>query len=950
MENRLDLRIRLEKFLKTKLFIYFIYLILPYIFFAIGINIFKIALAPGDGSIFGVPTKIFTVDLQLWNPYIQSGTFPFKDIGWQSLYLPGIVVMRLFPNLFGYNLLLLFHYSMAGFFTFLFLTKLKLKNTASFIGGVTFMFSGFLSAHKGHHTMMMASAYLPVVLCFFESFVGSKKISMLFLSALAFGLSILADYTAVSMYIGMVTFPYIIFRVLTDPESHGKPILKKILAIAVISSVIFIVGLLISAVEIVPILESLNYVTRAGISYDFFASYSFSFKLLPLLIFPYIYGTHSPSFFQPAYFGPWNLTEMAGYMGILPVLSAGLAFFLFRKKNEQIYFWTAVSFVAFMLVLGDSTPLYKLMYRVPVYNMFRASARNWLEVNFAIAILSSYFVHYIITDGQLNKQRYYGGIHWITAGLFAIVLFILVAAKELISSQEIKQLWLENTRIISPAVYIPLIIIFISIALLYLLYRYRGNRTLWILITITLFFDLFSFGHFHDTAYPDYKFFQSKLNEVAEFFDSVNTDKNQYRVLSLNMMDFENQLYPSMNLLYGFNVTNGYSSIWLKDYKDLTTFEANGLTTKKYQLLDNSRILSLLSTRYIITSDPVDKNFLQTLLVNTKTGSDKLIVDGFNNNAWNFFSPERVTDHSIVLKSKDLREVSLIQIPFGLQPKTNYEVTFKARVPDSVTSGDNTLIVDFLGENYDGLEQEAQFDATMMTDEFQEFSTVFYSGETSPESAYLRFFTFSNMPYEIKDVRLITTSSAVQYWGNKQFASGTFFLYDKKYESSTGVAVYENLNFLPRARFVENIIVAKDSAAVIGIMWYDDNFNPSATALVEGYAGNTNFHDGEVLSADYSNNSVVTLMVRTGQSGFLVLSDSWYPGWKAFVDGEETEIYKTNAVSRGVLIEGAGEHQVQFRFVPMSFYIGLGITSATLVAMIVAISVQYFSLIKFSNH
>jgi uncharacterized membrane protein YfhO len=75
----------------------------------------------------------------------------------------------------------------------------------------------------------------------------------------------------------------------------------------------------------------------------------------------------------------------------------------------------------------------------------------------------------------------------------------------------------------------------------------------------------------------------------------------------------------------------------------------------------------------------------------------------------------------------------------------------------------------------------------------------------------------------------------------------------------------------------------------------------------------------------------VRLKVKTGDSSFLVLSDSYYVGWKAYVDGKETPIYKTNATSRGVVIQGAGEHQVTFRFVPVSFYIGLALSLLTLV-------------------
>lgn len=81
----------------------------------------RVPLAPGDGHISGLPTKLFGAHLPAWNPYLQAGTFTFKDIGFQSLYLPSILVMAAFPNPFGYNLLILSHYALTGIFTFLFL-------------------------------------------------------------------------------------------------------------------------------------------------------------------------------------------------------------------------------------------------------------------------------------------------------------------------------------------------------------------------------------------------------------------------------------------------------------------------------------------------------------------------------------------------------------------------------------------------------------------------------------------------------------------------------------------------------------------------------------------------------------------------------------------------------------------------------------------------------------
>lgn len=912
-----------------------IYFILPYLFFAWGIDFLHVPLAPGDGVIQGVPTKIFSAGLHLWNPYIQTGTFPFKDIGWQALYLPGILVMRIFPNPFGYNLLLLAHYSMAGFSTFLYLKKLNLKRIASFIGGISFMFCGFLAAHKGHHTMVMAASYLPVILYLFETFLSTKKASRLFLTALAFGLSILADYTAVSMYIGMILLPYILFRVFTGQEYRDKTVLKKIIAITGITMTIFGAGIMVAAVEVLPIIESLKYINREEISYSFFSSYSFDYKLLPLLIFPFFFGTHSPSFYQPAYFGPWNLTELAGYMGILPIVFAILSIILFRKRNLQIYFWTAVALFAFILVLGDSTPLYQLMYRVPVYNMFRVPARNWLEANFAVAILSSFFIHYLITDTFITRKRYLSAASTVVVLLFAVIVIILASARNWNFTPEIKRLLLDNVRINSPAIYIPLVIVLLSTILLYSLYRYRAGKHIWVVATVFLFFDLFSFGHFHDTAgFLRYKLFQGQPNEIAGYLNTFNEDKSQYRIFPIVAEgDIEKQLTPNINILYGFNVVNGYSPIWLKDYIGLTTFEANGIALRKYELLNNQKILSLLSTKYIITSDNEVKGYLQTLLTGDNSTTRKLLVDGFDNGGWITFPSAKETGQNVILQSTLPGQVSLIQIPFALRPKTFYTINFQARLNGSDLTSNTPLIVDLFNTNYDLSQQEAQFDNFRISHFFQDINVVFFSGETTPNLAYLRFFTFSEQPYEIKEVKLIQNSDTPPggtFSDDESNLNDATPLYNAVYESTDGIVVYENTRFLPRARFVKKVRVVDSSRAAINILWNRKNFNPSTIALVEDYNGPTELLNGEVINADFSDGSNITLSVKTGENGFLVISDSWYPGWKAYIDNKETKIYKTNAVSRGILITGTGEHTVELRFVPKTFYMGLFFSGMTL--------------------
>lgn len=61
----------------------------------------------------------------------------------------------------------------------------------------------------------------------------------------------------------------------------------------------------------------------------------------------------------------------------------------------------------------------------------------------------------------------------------------------------------------------------------------------------------------------------------------------------------------------------------------------------------------------------------------------------------------------------------------------------------------------------------------------------------------------------------------------------------------------------------------------------------------------------------------IELEVNTGTTGFLFLSEIYYPaGWKAYIDGEETEIFETNVAFRGLVIP-AGKHKVTMEFRPV---------------------------------
>ncbi|MBN2548592.1 MAG: YfhO family protein [Anaerolineales bacterium] len=81
---------------------------------------------------------------------------------------------------------------------------------------------------------------------------------------------------------------------------------------------------------------------------------------------------------------------------------------------------------------------------------------------------------------------------------------------------------------------------------------------------------------------------------------------------------------------------------------------------------------------------------------------------------------------------------------------------------------------------------------------------------------------------------------------------------------------------------------------------------------------------GEAALVSEGPNQVV-IQVRTERARWLVLSDTWYPGWRAWLDGERVDILPADYLFRGLEIP-AGEHQVVLRYQPLSFWLGLAIS------------------------
>jgi hypothetical protein len=140
------------------------------------------------------------------------------------------------------------------------------------------------------------------------------------------------------------------------------------------------------------------------------------------------------------------------------------------------------------------------------------------------------------------------------------------------------------------------------------------------------------------------------------------------------------------------------------------------------------------------------------------------------------------------------------------------------------------------------------------------------------------------------------------------------------------VNIYENPRAFPRtfiAHGVEYTNSYREAHALVKKLGLDLRH----TAILEeslptGYKGESHVTGrSSALIKQYGPNKV-TIEAHVDSPGVLVLSDLYYPGWKAYVDGTPVKLYRVDGIIRGVLVQ-EGEHMVEFRYSPSSLKYGL---------------------------
>jgi hypothetical protein len=150
------------------------------------------------------------------------------------------------------------------------------------------------------------------------------------------------------------------------------------------------------------------------------------------------------------------------------------------------------------------------------------------------------------------------------------------------------------------------------------------------------------------------------------------------------------------------------------------------------------------------------------------------------------------------------------------------------------------------------------------------------------------------------------------------------------------IAVVQNPKYEPRAWVVDRAEVAPDEEAALHRM-RDPRFDPTRVVLLENPPRiNMASADSPVgtCRARKHENGDLDVWTQTTRDGYLVLSEIFYPGWRATVDGKEVPVERADYLITALPLP-KGTHRVEYRYDPLSFKLGAACTAVMCVVGII---------------
>ncbi|MEK6280508.1 MAG: YfhO family protein [Acidobacteriota bacterium] len=920
-------KLSLTTSLRHVFFVVFLFSLLFTVFFS-SVLFSGYLLAPGGGRLgdgvvyhlaFFQSSKVF------WDNLLANG-FPMTADPQVMAWYPPALLLSFIPG--AWNVFVLSAYVMASCSTYGYVYAITRSRFSSMVAGITYGMCGFMMAHMGHTAMLHSAVWLPLIVCSLEKLRQQFSRLWLVVGCLAVACCMLAGHLQIVVYSLIVSGAYGLFLGWKAPIGR-----RRFYSVA---ALLFVFGLGLAALQILPTKELAAVSMRADFTFQDFVSYSFPSKHILLLFFPAAFGG-LPRYGTTPYFGEWNLIEMTGYVGLLPLMLAAIGFVTSRRRGVAV-FWLVVGLTALLLALGERTPLALLVHQLPVLGQFRAPARHLIEVAFAVSVLAGLGTH-AFTQGKVNKR-----VLWITLSAAA---FVMAAGLFILLSNKVHQFAVARGVVdlkmwpwSNPAIGVPLAIFFLATAVLFIWNKNPSSFPRRMLVISILILDLASFGWFFNWHFAAPR--KEVINEPPAAARARNLLSGSYqRMLSVRgTLGAPDELIPNLSRLWNVPNATGYGPLVPSRVMYLLSILPDGSIAPSWRNAEDQS-LNLTSVRYVLlpksgtVRDGRGITWLEENLdVWLGSGCDHQQRDSVQ---FNLSTPFRATTLGIVsrlacsVSIRDGEEVARVLVT-DVDGKVETQSLLAGRdssewsydcpnIKPQMQHQRAQVFNSFPAQMYDEPCEGHFYLATLKLDTVRPISrlAIQWSGRSGA--------------IVIEKVSLIheQTGSAESIGPTSILGSQWRFI-----EEAGEARIYENARSLPRAWLVPEPInmQPQDVLRTIKTSRFPDGreFDPSKTALVERSLPSHILDAGASAQVVHLSDTIMEVQTSSAAPAFLVTSDVYYPGWQASVNGNPVEIFRTNYALRGVQVP-AGRNTVRFEFKPKTFYYGFAISALSLLAL-----------------
>jgi hypothetical protein len=880
----------------------------------------NLILARGDTYLYFYPYWQAAADalrngrIPLWNPDIFMGAPFLANSQAGFLYPLNWLPWWLLPTPYAVSASILIHLVIAGWGTFLTGRRaLNLGHWAALLAAALFALGGYLTAQVEHINQLQGLAWLPWYFVGLLPLVSDREndlnrrltVRAMLIFGLLASLQLLAGHTQTVFISGVAVAIWLLAWLF---QSRPRVRAGQRMAFVLVGG--GILTFLLAAAQLLPTLELTRLSSREG---GLPLNEVLSFSWPPL---------HLARALLPAYDRPL-FSEYIAFLPLTGLVLAVIGAWPWRR-NRALLPWIVLIAVSLVMALGRFTPVYYLLGNLPGFDLFRVPARWLAPAMLGIALLAGYgwqrFWEYATNSWETDDDRLVASRalrQAIGFGFAAVTLLILwgfvagwlagliptgpEAPFEFPKTFNLLG-WLIELALLSLLMWIILTqetnrarLAVIDLLILAIAVLWLGSRSLPYnqLTTPQAYFDLRSPPARLQVAAtcamtdkpcqsPPDRFLSLSdiffdLGDQAEI-DSIyagqldDAARYDYTIAAKH----KEVVSPNLSMIFGLPAVDGFDGgiLPLGRYAEMARLilpegsaTTDGRLREYLETVPDTRWLNLFNSRFVITD---------------KVGD--------------------VWREGVFFDRQFPVHLSGEPVPVGVVP--NFEAT------------DLWLLSD-------GMPPPIEFTST------DGRTWLLTAAQLAEPDLYRYIFP---EPASGTQVRLLPcrtedggcSANALTLVDNRD---GTFLsLVPGPYRLvySGDVKIYENLEVLPRAVLLYDWQWRGDTGASVDAM-AAPGFDPGRSAVLVGDGPAPDSTGNGTADIRHYAPERVVVHVESDQAGLLLLTDAYYPGWRATVDGEIVPIYQADALFRGVFVP-AGQHEVVFRFQPNSFRAGVVIS------------------------